>query len=315
MKRILLIKANPIDTSDLRLENEENRIRSALERSSKRENFVFETRGAVTIDALLDYLLTLKPNVLHISGHGSSDEMLFVEDADGYKEEISIVKLTNFLHNFLDHIDCLFLNACHSLKNIDDLSEKIPYIIGMRREIPNDTANEFSTSFYNAYFNGKSVKDAYKVALGRISLRNFDDELIPRFIDNGKSGEDSKVEMLDQNELEHKLVSIEEINLVMEQNRKKVKFYMRIAIGCAAGAVAIAVGGIYYSNEIISSLVGLVPTGIISLPWMEINKNKKRLDLLNLFELKRKRIVKALSNLSDTEVENMNYEFNKIITA
>ena len=63
MKKILFIKANPIDTADLRLENEENSIREVLERCEHRNNFVFETRGAVTTKALLNYLLSLSPNI------------------------------------------------------------------------------------------------------------------------------------------------------------------------------------------------------------------------------------------------------------
>lgn len=319
MKRILFIKANPIDTADLRLENEENCIREALERSSDRENFVFETRGAVTVDALLNYLLTLKPNILHISGHGSSDEMLFIEGEDGYKEEISISKLTNFLTNFLDHMECLFLNACHSLKDIDNLSEEIPYIIGMRQEIPNDTAIDFSTSFYNSYFNGRSVKDSYKVALDRISLRNFDDELIPRFIDNKVVKIVDPSENTDESgpvsDLENKLVSLEEIELVKEQNRKKLKFYKALIGVCAIGTIGIATGTyFFFGHEILTTLGGFIPGTTITLPIVEINKNKKRIDLLNLFELKRKRMVKALSNLTESDVENINYEFEKIIT-
>ena len=318
MKKILFIKANPIDTSDLRLENEENSIRDALERCSKRSDFAFETRGAVTTEALLNYLLSLKPNILHISGHGSSDEKLFIETSDGYTEEISIAKLSNFLINFLDHIECLFLNACHSLSNIENISDKIPYVIGMREEIPNDTAIMFSTSFYNSYFNGKSVKDSFKVALDLISLRDFSDELIPRFIDNSANvvppGGDPVAVVDDNKVLEELLVSEEEIELVRKQRKNKNKFYSRLIIACVAVAVIIAGVAFVISEQSLTAIGGLVPSGLIPLPFKEIEKNKKRIELLNLFELKRKRFIRAMRNITDADIENLNEEFERIIT-
>ncbi|KAA3625435.1 MAG: hypothetical protein DWP94_00875 [Flavobacterium sp.] len=319
MKKILFIKANPIDTADLRLENEENSIREVLERCEHRNNFVFETRGAVTTKALLNYLLSLSPNILHISGHGSSDEKLFIEGEDGYKEEISIGKLSNLLANFQNHIECLFLNSCHSLAHIEEISDDIPYVIGMREEIPNDTAILFSTSFYSAFFNGKSIKDSFKVALDMISLRDFDDELIPRFLDN--SGKVTPVEpvimspdVVSSGGIEEKLVSQEEIDLVQKQRADKVRFYKRLIVICAVVAIGISVGTYFISKETLTALGGLLPTGLIALPFKEIEKNKKRIELLTLFKLKRKRFLRALASITDGDIDNLNDEFERIIT-
>ncbi|AVI52213.1 hypothetical protein C5O00_14025 [Pukyongia salina] len=319
MKKILFIKANPIDTADLRLENEENSIREVLERCEHRNNFVFETRGAVTTKALLNYLLSLSPNILHISGHGSSDEKLFIEGEDGYKEEISIAKLSNLLANFLNHIECLFLNSCHSLAHIEEISDDIPYVIGMREEIPNDTAILFSTSFYNALFNGKSIKDSFKVALDMISLRDFDDELIPRFLDNSdKIPPEGPVttgpEVVSSGGIEEKLVSQEEIDLVQKQRADKVRFYKRLIVVCVVVAIGISVGTYFISKETLTALGGLLPSGLIALPFKEIEKNKKRIELLTLFKLKRKRFLRALASITDGDIDNLNDEFERIIT-
>ena len=63
-----------MDSDALRLDVEENAIREVLGGSDQKQLFVFESRGAVTKDLLIDHLLKIKPNILHISGHGNSDE-------------------------------------------------------------------------------------------------------------------------------------------------------------------------------------------------------------------------------------------------
>jgi len=120
VKKLLFLKSNPVDTRDLRLENEEKAIIAALERSDSRTAYMLIPRGAVTKEDLTTHLYEHKPAFLHISGHGNSERKLFLEDSDGYKEEVSLKHFLTFIENF-KHIECLFLNTCHSL----DFDEQI----------------------------------------------------------------------------------------------------------------------------------------------------------------------------------------------
>lgn len=295
---------------------EENAIREVLGGSEQKELFVFESRGAVTKDLLIDHLLKIKPNILHISGHGNSDEQLLLEDVEGYKEEVSIQKLSDLLSGFLDHIDCVFLNTCHSLSGIGNFNENIPYIIGMNKEIPDDVAIDFSKNFYNVLFNGRTIKDAFKISLATIALTDTGDEYIPKLIINSaavKEDEERKDEE-EIDELASTIISVEEIEVAKSGYTKSVSFYYRliyVAIGLSLGLVAFLF--INNDQDIASSLLGLIPGAFSSYPFLEIQKKKNRITLIKLFELKRKRLMSALSQFSDNERKDLNEEFMRLI--
>ncbi|QHI34675.1 hypothetical protein IMCC3317_00180 [Kordia antarctica] len=295
---------------------EENAIREVLGGSDQKKLFVFESRGAVTKDLLIDHLLKIKPNILHISGHGNSDEQLLLEDVEGYKAEVSIQKLSDLLSGFLDHIDCVFLNTCHSLSGIDDFNKKIPYVIGMNTEIPDDVAIDFSKNFYNVLFNGRTIKDAFKISLATIALTDTGDENIPKLIVNSAAVKEDEErrhgEEIDV--LTSTIISEEEIEVAKSGYTKSVSFYYRliyVAIALSLGLVIF----LFMSNDqdIASSMLGLIPGAFSSYPFLEIQKKKNRITLITLFELKRKRLLKALSQLSDNERKDLNEEFMRLI--
>lgn len=325
MEKILFIKANPIDSENLRLEQEEKRIREALSRSQSQKKFDFQTRGAVTKENLLDYLFEIKPNILHISGHGDSENSLFLEDKEGYKEEISIEKFSKFLGNFLDHINCVFLNACHSLAEINGLNKDIPNLIGMRKEIGDQVAIDFSSSFYTSLFNGKSVKESFKIALDIISLTSFDDELIPKLIESPKAQkiqeETKETAIVDKRpsnpsgEIEKKLVSNEEIEMVKRQKEKKVRFYKMVILFAFIIAITSS-AALYMLNESLFATVisAVLPAALGLLPIVEIRKGTKSIELMDLYKLKRKRLLTAISNITPEDIKNFNDEFYLRIT-
>ena len=290
-----------------------------MAKSELKKKFEFEVRGAVTKNALIDYLLTIEPNILHISGHGNDKEMLFLEDIDGYKEEVSIERFSELLSSFLGHVELVILNSCHSLSGIDAINKKIPYVIGMKKEIPNDIAINFSTNFYNSLFRGRDIRSAFKIALSAISLTNKENELIPQLIINQVKKdktltidtEEDKNKETKNETLKAKLVSAEEIDLVKKQQRKGIKFYNNI-IKVSIFISIIIIVALLIRGESISAIGGIFPGLIGSLPLIEIGKKKKRIDLINLFELKRNRFTRALK-LSKNDVEELNDEFSKLI--
>lgn len=323
MQKVLFIKTNPIDTVSLRLETEEKKIREALERSSARDHFIFETRGAVTKQNLLQYLLSVQPNVLHISGHGE-DSALFFEDNEGYTEEIPIDKFSGFLSNFKDHIHCVFLNSCHSLSSVSDFNDDIPYIIGMKKEIPDDVAISFSSSFYASLFSGRPVLDSFKIALDMISLTSFDDELIPQIVENNSSEIAKAIPVDKEKELAaEKNPTNQNITLVSEEDIKMMKIsfdkdkkLLRTIMGFAI-ALSICILGYTFLNGDPSKefiIGGLIPGLLAYLPVIRVGKKNQSLRLLQIFEQKRNRIIKALSVVSKDEIDKLNDEFYRIVS-
>ena len=113
---------------------------------------------------------------------------------------------------------------------------------------------------------------------------------------------------------EERIISEEEIEVAKNDYRKSVSFYYRliyIAIGLSLGLVVYLF--LTNGNEITPALLGLIPGVFSSYPFLEIQKKKNRITLIKLFELKRKRLLNALSQLSDNERNELNEEFMRLI--
>ena len=69
VKTILILAANPKDTSRLRLDQEVREIDSGLQRSLKRDDFILKQVWAVRPSDFRRAMLDFKPKIVHICGH------------------------------------------------------------------------------------------------------------------------------------------------------------------------------------------------------------------------------------------------------
>ena len=180
--RILVVAANPLGSSPLKLDHEVKTIKEALKRSRKRDNFVVEYCLAATPSELRRALLDFEPHVLHFSGHGAGEQgLLFVSDESAsaiYRSDIGEVRsrstnsneikfvpaqpLANLLKLCDEHLECVVLNACYSDVQGDAISANIPFTIGMRDVVEDNVAIKFSQGFYDAIGAGKSYEKAFE---------------------------------------------------------------------------------------------------------------------------------------------------------
>ncbi len=189
--RILVVAANPLGSSPLKLDHEVKTIQEALRRSRKRDNFVVEYRLAATPSELRRALLDVEPHVLHFSGHGSGEKgLLFVSDESAgaiYRSDSGEVRsrstssneikfvpaqpLANLLQLCDEHLECVVLNACYSDVQGDAISVNIPFTIGMRDVVEDNVAIKFSQGFYDAIGAGKGYEKAFE--WGKVAI-SFD---------------------------------------------------------------------------------------------------------------------------------------------
>jgi hypothetical protein len=194
--RILVVAANPLGSSPLKLDHEVKTIQEALRRSRKRDNFVVEYRLAATPSELRRALLDVEPHVLHFSGHGAGEQgLLFVSDESAgaiYRSEGGEVRsrstnsdeikfvptqpLANLLQLCDEHLECVVLNACYSDVQGDAISANIPFTIGMRDQVADNVAIKFSQGFYDAIRAGKGYESAFKWGKVAIEFDLADDE-------------------------------------------------------------------------------------------------------------------------------------------
>lgn len=178
-KNILILAANPKNTSRLRLDQEVRDISEGLKRSQHRDEFTLTQQWATRpIDvrrAILDY----KPNIVHFCGHGAGEKGIVLEDENGYAQTVSAEVLSEFFELFAEKIDCVVLNACYSEVQAKAISAHIKYVIGMKDQIGDEAAIEFSVAFYDALGAGESIEFAHKLACNAVRWRGLSDNLIP----------------------------------------------------------------------------------------------------------------------------------------
>ncbi|QIR41708.1 CHAT domain-containing protein (plasmid) [Tolypothrix sp. PCC 7910] len=182
VKTILILAANPKNTSQLRLDEEIREIDAGLQRAKKRELFDLKQRWAVRVQDVYQALLDFKPQIVHFSGHGSGDDGLALEDEAGNLKLVDTVALAKLFDLFSTTIECIVLNACYSQVQASAIAQHIPYVIGMNKAIGDKAAVKFATGFYNALGAGEGVEFAYKLGCNVIQLDGIPEHLTPVLI-------------------------------------------------------------------------------------------------------------------------------------
>ncbi|TFI52510.1 EAL domain-containing protein [Mastigocladus laminosus UU774] len=178
-KTILILAANPKNTTQLRLAEEVRDIEEALKRSENRNQFNLETRWAVRPRDLVRAMTEVEPNIVHFCGHGKAEEGIALEDNQGNVQLISIDGLANLFKSFNTQVECVLLNACYSKIQVEVISQYIDYVIGMEQEIQDRDAIEFAVSFYDALGSGKTYESAYMLGCITMQLYGAAENLMP----------------------------------------------------------------------------------------------------------------------------------------
>ena len=161
--KILILEANP--QSDLKLNDEIQKLQNVIRRSSDREEFEMNICLSVRSTQLHELILDYQPNIIHFCGHGKEREGLVFRD-----KQIDTDALSSLFELFKEHLECVVLNACYSDVQANEIVKHIKYVIGMNQAIRDDAAIAFSIGFYQALGYGKSIEDAFKFGKNAIQL-------------------------------------------------------------------------------------------------------------------------------------------------
>jgi hypothetical protein len=188
-KRILVLAANPKDTSRLRLDEEVREVDSGLQRSRNRDEFVLKQQWATRPQDIRRAMLDFQPQIVHFCGHGSGDAGIAFEDESGLTRLVSSDALADFFELFSEDVECVVLNACYSEKQARAIAKHIDYVVGMKQGIEDKAAIEFAVAFYDALGAGRSIEFAYRLGCSAIKLIGMPGHLNPILI--AKIGNDN----------------------------------------------------------------------------------------------------------------------------
>lgn len=183
--KILFIAANSQDTSRLRVDEEMRDVEKELERAKYRDRFQLIKNTATRISDLQTALLNHVPNIIHFCGHGTEEGIKLQDSRSEMSQVVDSVSLAKLFKLFSNDIACVFLNSCYSEKQGEIISKFIPNVIGMRNTVADDTALEFSKTFYMGLGAGRDIGFSFELAKNSIDLNGLGDAEIPVLLQDG----------------------------------------------------------------------------------------------------------------------------------
>jgi hypothetical protein len=179
-KRILVVAANPKNTTQLRLSEEVKEINKAIQKAQKRSKFeVLQPCLAATYRDFSQAVLEANPQIVHFCGHGEGEAGLILENITGQATFVDGITLAGLFKLFENQVECVILNACYSEVQAEAIKQHIDYVIGMNQPIGDRAAIDFAVGFYDALGAGRDYEFAYKFGCNRISLPHIDQADIP----------------------------------------------------------------------------------------------------------------------------------------
>lgn len=170
-KITVLLVAGTIEggSKPLRLDREVNEIERRIRESKHRDAISFVSRHAVRVTELLQALNEVEPDVVHFSGHGSQDALLF-EGNDGKPLALSNENLSLLLQAAPRPIRLAVFNACESSVQAALACDFVDAAIGMDASVADSSAQEFAGQLYNSIGFGHDLALAFVQARAQASL-------------------------------------------------------------------------------------------------------------------------------------------------
>lgn len=184
-KRILILAANPKDTSVIRLDEEVREIDHGLQRAKIRACFSLVSKFAVRPKDIQRAMLDFEPHIVHFCGHGNK-EGIILEDEQGKSKLVESEALATLFKLFSQQVECVILNACYSEQQAMAISKHIKFVIGMNKQIGDKSAITFAVGFFDGIGAGKTIEFAYDLGCNSMQLSGVSEHLTPVLIMEGK---------------------------------------------------------------------------------------------------------------------------------
>jgi CHAT domain len=180
---ILFLASEPSNAERLRVGQELRDIQERLQLARMREQYSLVQRTAVRPHDITQAILDIEPNIIHFSGHGTSNGELCFEDMSGKLKAVSSEALSSLFELLSEQVTCVILNCCYSAIQAEAIAEHINYVIGMKQEIGDEAAIVFATGFYKALGSGRSIKEAFHFGIVELKLLGIPEHLTPIFLE------------------------------------------------------------------------------------------------------------------------------------
>lgn len=179
--RVLYLTASPPEEGALRVDAEVNNVLRALRGTKHRDLIELYHRPAAAPQDLLDGINDIRPHVIHFSGHGGPDGLLFDNASLGPPigqelldfrtgQGVSFAPLSKLLGATAQPPTLVVLNACKTVAGAEPLLEAVPVVIAMANSVGDMSAGLFATHFYAAIGAAQSIGHAVDQARAMLAM-------------------------------------------------------------------------------------------------------------------------------------------------
>lgn len=179
--RVAFLSTNPDASHALRTDIEMRDVAQAIRKTNYRDMVDTRYIPAARLADFLDALNEFRPNIIHFSGHGGGQTLLFDNEAvyDNGGEEIDFSLINDVVSATNEVPALLVFNACDTLNGADIFLQNVSAVVAMSDSIDDAAAVFFATRFYAAIANGQSVGAALKQGKLILKAAKFADADFP----------------------------------------------------------------------------------------------------------------------------------------
>ena len=160
-KAILYISATPTNVDNLQVDFEFKKIRASLEGGLNRDEFeLLSPLMAVSLQDFLQAKHRYKPAIIHFSGHGLQDGLMFATSENVF-QIIPTELLKEVFKGIEAYAKLIVLNACYSSAQAKILSEKGIYVLGMNVPVTDTAAIDLADNLYRFISDGQTTEEAF----------------------------------------------------------------------------------------------------------------------------------------------------------
>lgn len=182
--KIAVLMTNPDSQASLQTMVEARDINRSVRQESKTGDVDVRLVPAPTLDTLMDTLNTYRPDVLHFSGHGGDQSLLFDNERAG--EDGGTALDFDMIAQVVDATSVapklLVLVACDTVEGADRFLDSVPIVIAMANSIDDEAACEFSRRFYQSIGGGATIADSIAQAKILLKSKGYTDANLPTLL-------------------------------------------------------------------------------------------------------------------------------------
>lgn len=169
--KILYLSSSPSDLIELGIDEE---FRAIYENVND-DFFKMQSVSKAKNSDIQAVIYESQPDIIHFSGHGTSKNIV-LENGQNDSADVFKPAFIRIFQNLKKRPELIFLNACKTYDNLDDLSYIIDFVIATDRKISDPTAIMFARNFYRFLSLGASIKSSFNLARNQFDIERLKNE-------------------------------------------------------------------------------------------------------------------------------------------